>query len=78
MKKREITNIELEQLFTNIIEQEPLFTENQVDLLLNNLPKPIPGNALKSFFKNHLNIFLLSATVVLIITAVLIWINFNN
>jgi TonB family protein len=78
MKKCEITNIELEQLFTNIIEQEPLFTENQVDLLLNNLPKPIPGNALKSFFKNHLNIFLLSATVVLIITAVLIWINFNN
>lgn len=78
MKKREITNIELGQLFTNIIEQEPLFTENQVDLLLNNLPKPIPGNALKSFFKNHLNIFLLSATIVLIITAVLIWINLDN
>jgi len=50
MKKREITNNELEQLFTNIIEQEPLLTEYQVDLMLNNLPEAIPGNALKSFF----------------------------
>lgn len=78
MKKREITNDELEQLFTNIIEQEPLLTENQVDLMLNNLPEPFPGNAVKRFFKNHLNIFLLSATIVLIITAVLIWINSVN
>lgn len=78
MKKREITNNELEQLFTNIIEQEPLLTEYQVDLMLNNLPEPIPGNALKSFFINHLNIFLLSATIVMIITVVLIWINSDN
>jgi len=78
MKKREITNNELEQLFTNIIEQEPLLTEYQVDLMLNNLPEPIPGNDVKRFLKNHLNIFLLSATIVLIITAVLIWINLDN
>jgi len=78
MKKREITNNELEQLFTNIIEQEPLLAEYQVDFMLNNLTEPIQGNALKSFFKNHLNIFLLSATIVLIITAIFIWNNSDN
>jgi TonB family protein len=78
MKKREITNNELEQLFTNIIEQEPLLAENQVDLLLNNLPEPKLGGAVKKFFNYHLNTFLLVATVVLIITIVLIWINSDN
>ena len=75
MKKREITNNELEQLFNTVIEQTPLLNEEQVNSFLNNLPQPSLGNAFKSFFQNHLNTLLLSSGVVLIITSALIWIN---
>jgi TonB family protein len=78
MKRREITNNDLEQLFTNIIEQEPLLSENHVNSFLNNLPKPKSGSAVKNFFNYHLNTFLLIATVVLIFTAALIWLNSDN
>ncbi len=78
MKKLEITNNDLEQLFNNIIGQTPLVSEEQVNSLLNNLPNPGSGSEVKHFFQYHLNTFLLSATVVLIIVAALIWINSNH
>jgi len=75
MKRREITNNDLEQLFSNIIKQEPLLNENQVNSFLNSLPGPHFGSSVKRFFQNYLNAFLLGATVVLIIVTALILIN---
>lgn len=75
MKKREITNNELEQMFKAVIEQTPLLNEDQVNSFLINLPKSNPGSAFKRFFRNHLNTFLLSAGVVFIVAVTLIWIN---
>jgi TonB family protein len=75
MKKREITNNDLEQLFNNIIEQSPLISEEQVILLQSKLPKSNLGSTLKRFSQFHFKTFLLSATVVLIIAAAIIWMN---
>lgn len=78
MKKREITNNDLELMFANIVEQEPLLTENQINSFLNDLPKPKSGNAVKSFFKYHLNTFLIISSLVLIIASVLVWFISDN
>ncbi len=75
MKKREITNNDLEQMFNNIIEQDPLVSEEQLNSLLNNLSKSGSGSAGKSFFQNHLNTFLLIFGVVLLVVSALIWTN---
>lgn len=63
MKRREITNNDLEHLFSNIIEQPPLINEEQVNLLLNNFPKVKPGNTTKHFFQNHLNTLIIGTIV---------------
>ena len=61
MKKREITNNDLDQLFNNIIEQSPLVGEEQVNSLLYNLPKSNSGSTVKHFFKYNLNIDILAS-----------------
>lgn len=78
MKKREITNKDLDQLFNNIIEQTPLVSEKQVDSLLNNRPKSNLVSAVKRFFQYHLNIFLLCTAIVLMIVVAFVWIKSND
>ena len=75
MKKREITNNDLEQLFSNIIEQAPLLNEEQVNLLLNNLPMVKSGNATKHFFQNHLNTLIIGTIVLSVVVGVSLWVN---
>jgi TonB family protein len=78
MKKREITNNDLEQMFNNIIEQNPLVSEEQINSLLNNLPRTNSGSAGKSFFQHYLNTFLLGSVVALLVVSALIWINSDH
>lgn len=76
MKKREIKNMELEQIFNKIVEQTPIISEKQVSLLLNEFPKTKLKNAEKRFFQDRLNTWLLSSVIVLIIVvATLTWFN---
>lgn len=74
MKKREITNNDLEQLFAKITKQAPLISEEQVDVLLTNYAAATPGNRMMRFFQSHLNSLLLGA-VFLIAASVFIWTN---
>lgn len=75
MKKREITNDDLEQLFNKVIEQTPLINEEQVNLLLNNLPKAPSGSAAKHFFPNHLNTLIIGTIVLIIVIGSILWVN---
>lgn len=78
MKKREITNNDLEQMFNNIIEQDPLVSEEQINSLLNNLPKSNSGSAGKNYFQHHLNSFLLISGIALIVVSSFLWIISDN
>jgi len=77
MKKREITNNDLEQLFSKITEQAPLVSEEQVNVLLTNFSATNPGNATTRFLRNHMNTFLLG-TAIAIVASVFIWINVDK
>lgn len=78
MKKREMTTTDLEQLFNKIIEQKPLINEEQVNSLLNNLPKASSGNAIKQFIQNHLNMLILGIIVLSIVLGVALWGNSSH
>ncbi len=73
MKKREITHIELEQLFNKIIEQPPIINEEQVTLLLHKLPAVKPGSAGKNFIQNHYTIFIVGTIVISVVAGLLLW-----
>jgi TonB family protein len=75
MKKREITNNELEQLFNKVIGQTPLMNEEQVNSLLNSLPKATKGNATKPFFHNYLNTLIIGTIVLSIVLGAILWVN---
>jgi TonB family protein len=75
MKKREITNNDLEQIFNNIIEQAPLINEEQVKLLLNTRSKVTPGNSTKHFFQNHLNKLIIGTIVLSVAAGLSLWVN---
>lgn len=75
MKKREITNNDLEQLFIKVIEQAPLISEDQVNSLLNNLPKAPSGSAFKKFFQDYLNSLIFGAIVSSIVVGAILWVN---
>lgn len=74
MKKREITNNDLEQVFNNIIEQAPLLNEEQVNLLLNTRPKVTSGDTAKHFFQNHLNKLIIGTIVLSVATVLSLWV----
>jgi TonB family protein len=78
MKKREITNEELEQLFNTIIEQKPLINEEQVHSFLYNLPNASSVNAIKQFFQNHLNTLIFGTIVLSIVVGVALWGNSSH
>lgn len=78
MKKREMTTNDLEQLFSTLIEQKPLINEEQVNSLLNNLPKESPGNTIKQFIQNHLNTLIFGTIVLSIVLGVALWGNFSH
>lgn len=78
MKKREITNNELEQMFNKLIEQKPLIDEEQVALLINNFSKGSSQSAFKKHYQNHLNIFILGAILMSIVIASILWMNNNT
>ncbi|MCY1720763.1 energy transducer TonB [Prolixibacteraceae bacterium Z1-6] len=76
MKGNDLTNNELEQLFSNLIAQSPLIAEEEVSSMLFNLPDAKPKSSLKHYFSNYLNTLLISATVILLTVGVaLVWIN---
>jgi TonB family protein len=75
MKKREITNNDLEQIFNNIIEQAPLINEEQVKLLLNTRSKVTSGNTTKHFFQNHLNKLIIGTIVLSVAAGLSLWVN---
>lgn len=75
MKKREITNNDLEQVFNNIIEQAPLLNEEQVNLLLNTRTKVRRGNNARHFFQNHLNKLIIGTIVLSVATGLSLWVN---
>lgn len=75
MKKREITNNDLEQLFNKVIEQAPLIKVEQVNSLLNNLPKAPSGSAFKKFFQDYLNSLIFGAIVLGIVAGAILWVN---
>ncbi len=77
MKKREITNKDLGQLFGKITEQAPLMSEEQVDVLLTNFAAAKTGDRTTRFFRNHINSLLLGAVLV-IVASVFIWINIDK
>jgi TonB family protein len=78
MKKREITNNDLEQLFNTIIEQAPLVSEEKVDLILTNLSESGSGGVVKRFFQYRLNILLPSVLILSIIIAAFVWIKLDR
>lgn len=67
MKKREITDNDLELIFNNIIKQTPLITEDQVIVFLNQLPKAPPSN-LRHFLKTHLNVLIIGTVILSVVT----------
>ena len=78
MKKREITNSDLEQLFNNVIEQTPLINEEQVNSLLSSLPKAKTGSTVRQFFQNRLNALIVGTIVLSIVVGVILWENAGN
>ena len=75
MKKREITNNDLEQLFNMVIEQTPLLNEDQVFFLLNELPKSNPGKSGRYFFQNLLNSVIIGTIVLIGIVCTVYFVN---
>jgi len=75
MKRREITTNDLELIFSNLIEQAPLLTEDQLVVLLNGIPTVSSDRSLKRFLKNHLNALILSSVLLVLATASVWWIN---
>ena len=78
MKKREITNNDLEQLFDKVIEQAPLINEEQVNSFLHNLPKAKSGGTSKYFTQNLLNTLIVGTIVLSIAVVTILWINSGN
>lgn len=77
MKKREISNIDLDRMFNNMIEQAPIISEEQVSSFLITIPELGKVSAAKRFFQHNLNNILVGTTVLLIISAALFWVNPN-
>jgi len=75
MKKREITNNDMEKLFINIIEQTPLISEEQVNSLLYNLPQIPSGSTFKHFIQNHLNTIIIGTIVMSVAVSAILLIN---
>ena len=75
MKKREITNNDLEQLFDKVIEQAPLINEEQVNSFLYNLPKAKLGRTTKYFSQNLLNTLITGTIVLSIAVVTILWVN---
>lgn len=75
MKKREITNNDLEQLFNKVIEQTPLMNEEQVNSLFNNFPKAPSGNIVKRFLQNHLNTLIIGTIALSVVVVSILWLN---
>lgn len=75
MKKREITTNDLERLFSKVIEQTPLMNEEQVNSLLNNLPKVSSVSSAKHFLQNHLNSLIVGTIVLSIVVVSILWVN---
>ena len=78
MKKREITNNDLEQLFNKLIEQAPLITEDQVNSLLFELPKTKSGNTTKHFSQNLLNTLIIGTIALSVIVGTILWKNYDR
>ncbi|MFA9389697.1 MAG: energy transducer TonB [Prolixibacteraceae bacterium] len=78
MKKREITNKELEQLFSRLVEQKPLLDEEQAALLLNKLPMEPSLSAFKKFFQSQLNILIVGVILMSIVIGSILWMNNND
>jgi len=78
MKKREITNNDLEQLFDKVIEQAPLINEEQVNSFLYNLPKVKLGRTTKYFSQNLLNTLITGTIVLSIAVVTILWVNSGN
>jgi TonB family protein len=74
MKKREMTNNDMDQLFNLILEQRPLLNEDQVISLLQQIPVASAGRSMKGFIRNHLNT-LIFGTLMIALVATLLWIN---
>jgi hypothetical protein len=75
MKKREMTQDDLDQLFQNILAQPPIINEEQVNSLLYSSPKAPSGSPARHFIKNHLNFLIMSTIVSSIIIGALLWTN---
>ena len=67
MKKHEISDNGLDKLFGKIIEQSPLLTDEQINLLLTNPAVKITKKPGKNFFRYFFRIFIPTITVVLIL-----------
>lgn len=78
MKKREITDHELNTLFQTILEQSPIINEEQVNALLHNLPKGPSVSQTKRFFKNNLNFWIMTTIVSSLIMGFILWINTHS
>ena len=78
MKKREITNNDLEQLFNKVIEQAPLINEEQVSTFLYNHPKAKLGRTTKYFSQNLLNTLITGTIVLSIAVVTILWVNSGN
>jgi TonB family protein len=73
MKKHEISDSGLDKMFGKIIEQSPLLTDEQINLLLKNPAGNITGKPGKNFLRYFFRIFIPTVTVVLILITALIW-----
>ncbi len=73
MKKHEISDSGLDKMFSEIIEQSPLLTNEQVSLLLINSAGKIAEKPGENFLRYFLRIFVPTVTVILILITALIW-----
>ncbi|MGE0021522.1 MAG: energy transducer TonB [Draconibacterium sp.] len=73
MKKHEITDSGLDKIFGKIIEQRPLLTDEQVNLLLTNPSGKVVEKPGKNFLRYFLKLFIPTVSVVLILILALIW-----
>jgi len=78
MKKREITNNEMEHLFNKVTEQTPLISEEQVYKLLNDFPTVSSGSSFKRFFQNHLNSWMTGVIVASTVALSALWVYTNK
>ncbi len=78
MKKHEISDSGLDKMFGKIIEQSPLLTDEQINLLLTNPTVKITEKPGKNFLRYFLRIFIPTVTVVLILISTLIWLRPEN